>query len=189
MSLDDARAKLVAILQLAHSGELAAAHAYDGHGRSLRDPNEKREVRSIRREELDHRACVRRMLDELGCPPEQRRERRMALIGRTISFLCMLGGWFVPMYGAGRLESRNVREYEDAARLALEAGLRHFVDDLLHMAEVEWEHELYFRVKCQSHWLGQWFPKWIIPEPKRTIRASYARFEAARAEDAAAQAS
>ena len=59
-----AERELIALLQLAHSGELAASLAYDGHWRSVRDPAERREIHEIEREELEHRARVRQMLDE-----------------------------------------------------------------------------------------------------------------------------
>ena len=49
------------------------------------------------------------------------------------------------MYGAGRLERGNIVEYEEAAEFARACGREDFIDCLLTMAEVEWEHELYFR--------------------------------------------
>ncbi len=39
-------------------------------------------------------------------------------IGTVIGILCRVGGWFVPMYGAGMLERPNIAEYEVAARHA-----------------------------------------------------------------------
>ena len=88
----------------------------------MTDPEERAEIRAIEQEELAHRRCVREMLRTLGEEPERLRELRMACIGRSIAMFCRVGGWFLPMYGAGRLESRNVVEYECAARLALAAG-------------------------------------------------------------------
>ena len=64
-------------------------------------------------------------------------------------------GWFAPMYGAGRLESRNIREYETAARYARDCGREEFIDCLLTMAEVEWEHEYYFRSRVLVHSFGR----------------------------------
>jgi demethoxyubiquinone hydroxylase (CLK1/Coq7/Cat5 family) len=52
-------AKLVEILQLAYSGELAAAYAYNGHWHSLVDPAERARVKTIEEEELHHRAACR----------------------------------------------------------------------------------------------------------------------------------
>jgi hypothetical protein len=74
------------------------------------------------------------------------------------------------MYGAGRLESRNVREYEDAAARASAAGRADWVDCLLAMAEVEWEHERFFRGKVRAHPLGRCLPLWTAPPPKPSIR-------------------
>ena len=39
------------------------------------------------------------------------------------------------------------------------------------MSEVEWEHEKFFREKCESHWLWKVFPRWDAPAPKEHIRA------------------
>jgi hypothetical protein len=78
------------------------------------------------------------------------------------------------MYGAGRLEAGNVREYEAAARHARGAGLESLVDGLLAMAEVEWEHERYFRAKAASHRASRWLRLWPQPPPKASIRAALA---------------
>lgn len=167
---DDARAGLIAVLKLAYSGELAAAHAYHGHWKSVRDPGERARLQAIEAEELQHRAWVGGMLRDLGEEPDPRRERKMAAIGRTIGFLCHVSGWLIPMYGAGRLESRNIKEYEDAAGHAAACGRQDFVPRLLHMAEVEWDHEFYFRSKVLSHFLGRVIPLWTLPPPKENIR-------------------
>jgi hypothetical protein len=170
----DAKAALVAVLQLAYSGELAAAHAYAGHRDSVSDPGEKAEIETIRLQELDHRERVGEMLARLGGGADPTRERKMALVGKTISFLCRIGGWFVPMYGAAKLESRNIAEYEVTAGHARSLGLDEFAGDLLTMAEVEWDHELYFRTKAASGFLYRFFPKWPVPAPRRTIRENFA---------------
>ena len=167
---DQARAELVDILQHAFSGELGAAHAYRGHADSVRDAQEKRDIERIRDEEIDHRRRVGEMLAVLGAAPDPRLERRMALIGRTISALCRIGGWFIPMYGAGRLEAANVGEYVAAARAACEAGHAELAPDLLTMAEVEWDHEAYFHAKCASHPLSRIAPAWRRPGPREAVR-------------------
>jgi hypothetical protein len=77
------------------------------------------------------------------------------------------------MYGAGKLESRNIREYESAARFARDCGRVQYLDCLLTMAEVEWVHEHYFRLKVLKHWLGRLLPIWPEPPPKTTIRAAF----------------
>ena len=173
---EEARRALAEILRGAHGGELGAALAYDGHWRSLRNPDEIAEVHQIALDELEHRARVREMLAELGVEPDPWRERLMFAIGTMIGWLCRVGGWFIPMYGAGRLESGNVREYEDAARFAAVSGCGHFVPDLLHMAEVEWDHEHYFRSKVEGHWLGALVRLWDAPPPRETIRESFDGF-------------
>jgi rubrerythrin len=172
-----ARQQLSFLLQLAYSGELAAIRAYLGHRRSLRDRAERGELWKIIRDEGRHRHCLLGQLGELGIAPDPARERKMERVGRTISTFCLVGGWFFPMYGAGRLEAQNIREYETAARLALVAELRHFVDSLLDMAEVEWDHERYFRAMAGSHPGWRLVPKWPAPPPRDAIRDSFRAFE------------
>ena len=84
-------------------------------------------------------------------------------------------GWLAPMYGAGRLERRNIKEYEDAARFARDGGHSDLVDCLLEMAEVEWDHELYFRERVLEHTIGRRLPIWSQPPARQMIRESFAR--------------
>jgi rubrerythrin len=170
----EAARRLVAILRLACSGELAAALAYRGHARSLDHGEERRRIETIEEEELHHRRELREMLRAMGCAPRRLREARAWLIGRVLGLLCHAAGWLIPMYGAGKLESRNVREYEAAARHAFDCGRREWVDGLLTMAEVEWEHEAYFRARVLSHRLGRRLPLWPAPPPKASIRLRFA---------------
>jgi len=168
-----AREQLIALLQLAYSGELAAALAYGGHARSVSDADERAHIEVIEKEELHHRERVGEILRDLGAAPDPARERRALAVGRTLSRLCHVTGWMMPMYGAGRLESRNVREYETAARHARDAGRADLIDCLLTMAEVEWEHERYFRTHMASRRSSRWVPLWTAPPPKDHIRASF----------------
>lgn len=168
-----ARASLEQILQLAYSGELAAAFAYRGHWNSVSNPAERERIRTIEDEEWHHRELVGAMLAELGAAPDPKRERRATIIGRTLGFLCHVSTWFPPMYGAGKLESRNIREYEAAARFARDSGNEQYVDCILTMAEVEWEHEAYFRSRVESHWLSRIMKVWPAPPPKDAIRRTY----------------
>ena len=110
-----ARQDLIAILRLAYSGELAASLAYRGHWKSLSDREERQQIRKVEEEELHHRGLVGEMLKALEAPPRRIRELRAWVTGRILGGLCHVMGWLAPMYGAGRLESRNVREYEAAA--------------------------------------------------------------------------
>jgi demethoxyubiquinone hydroxylase (CLK1/Coq7/Cat5 family) len=180
-ALEDARRRLIAQLQLAFSGELGAGHAYRGHWRSLRDPDERTRVRQIEDEEWHHRTLVGDMLRDLGARPRPLREAVFWIIGKTLGALCHMGGWFAPMYGAGRLERRNIKEYEDAAVYAKACGRGDLIDCLLTMAEVEWDHEQYFRAKAAAHPLARWVPLWPAPPPRESIRAAFAERDGAGA--------
>ena len=173
--MSDPRSGLIRVLRSACSGELAAIHAYRGHGNSLRaDAPERARIAVIGDEERHHRELVIGLLHELGAEPSRKRELVFLCIGKTIAFLCHIGGWFIPMYGAGKLESSNIKEYEDAAKFAQATGLTHMIDCLLTMAEVEWEHERFFREQIRGHWMLRVVPLWQVPPPKETIRAPYA---------------
>jgi len=171
----DSRRKLIALLQLAYSAERAAAYAYRGHWHSVASEEERARIRHIEEEEWHHRELVGGMLERLGSAPSRQREIRSLLVGQALGFLCHLMGWLAPMYGAGRLESRNIREYETAARHARDCGHEEFTDCLLTMAEVEWEHEHYFRSRVLLHSFGQRLSLWPPPPPKESIRESFAR--------------
>ena len=172
--MPDARANLIHVLRSACSGELAAVYAYRGHWKSLAaNAPERERVKVIEAEEAHHRELVIGLLSQLGAKPSPKREAVFFCIGKTIAFLCHIGGWFIPMYGAGKLESSNIKEYEDAARYAKPAGLDSMIDCLLTMAEVEWEHEKFFREQILGHWMLRFFPLWPVPPAKETIRAPY----------------
>ncbi|HKR63462.1 MAG TPA: ferritin-like domain-containing protein [Thermoanaerobaculia bacterium] len=170
MSAENARRRLVRQLQGACSGELAAGFAYRGHARSLPPGPERNRILEIEAEEWHHRSLVDGLLRELGARPSAIREVIFWCIGHAIAALCRIGGWFIPMYGAGRLERSNIIEYEDAARYASECGHDEMVDCLLTMAEVEWEHERFFRERIAQHPLLRVFPLWDAPPPKHAIR-------------------
>jgi hypothetical protein len=112
------------------------------------------------------------MLARLGARPSRLRELRALLIGRSLGLLCHVAGWLFPMYGAGRLERGNVGEYEAAARFARLAGHEELVDCLLTMAEVEWDHEAYFRAQVLRHPLGRRFV-WEALPPRDATRAAF----------------
>lgn len=186
MDRGEAREALIGILRLAYSGELAAMLAYQGHALSVSSPAEREEIRKIEDDERRHRARVGEMLAELGAAISPWRELKMRLIGLSVSLACRLtgslpGGWFFAMYGAGRLESRNIQEYEHAARHAWSSGHEGYVADLLEMARVEWDHEKYFHDKIRGHALYRVIPAWPAPAPRGSIAASFASFSAAAA--------
>jgi len=174
MPADDSH-NLIALLQLAYSAELAAAYAYRGHWHSVACPDERERIEQIEREEWHHRQLVGEMLASMGAWPRRQRELRAHIVGRALGALCHVMGWLTPMYGAGKLESRNIREYETAARYARDSNHADFVDCLLTMAEVEWEHEYYFRSRVLQHFLGSRLCLWPAPPPKASIRESFAR--------------
>ena len=164
------RRKLIRQLQGACSGELAAGFAYRGHWHSVRDAGERERIRQIEQEEWHHRSLVRGLLGQLGAKPKPIREAIFWLIGRTLGLLCHVSGWFLPMYGAGKLERGNIVEYEEAAVYASACGHHDMIDCLLTMAEVEWEHEFFFRERILDHPLLRLFPLWKPPAGKASIR-------------------
>jgi len=146
-----AKDNLIQILQNAYSGEVAAAYAYRGHWKSLRGSPEKERIKEIEAEEWDHRRRVGEWLAKLDAKPRPVRDKIFWTIGRTLGLTCYISGWFMPMYFAGRLESKNSVEYEDAAVFAKELEMHECLDDLLDMARVELEHELFFREVLTGH--------------------------------------
>lgn len=145
------RQNLIRILQNAYSGEVAAAYAYRGHWRSLKDSPEKERIKQIETEEWAHRERVFQWLTKLDARPNPRREKMFWTIGIILGHSCFISGWFMPMYFAGRLESKNSIEYEDAAAFAQELGMDECVADLLEMARVEVEHEVFFHETVAEH--------------------------------------
>jgi hypothetical protein len=171
-------------LRMAYAGELGAARAYAGHWRSIRRGRpggeaQRQAIRRIQAEEMDHRAQVGAMLRALGHEPGRLRDAAFWCIGTAIAGSCFAGGWYAPMHGAGRIERRNIWEYEDAARLAVRSGRPEWVEPLLAMAEVEWDHERFFHDHARSHWLHARLRGWASPPPREEIRASFQRGEPA----------
>ncbi|HKS25893.1 MAG TPA: demethoxyubiquinone hydroxylase family protein [Thermoanaerobaculia bacterium] len=170
--MSDAREQLIRQLRGAYSGELAAGYAYRGHWHSVRDAAQRERIRIIEAEEWHHRELVGAMLRDLGARPSRKREVIFYCIGKFIAFLCHIGGWFIPMYGAGRLEVNNIVEYEDAAVYARDCGHEEMIDCILEMAATEWEHEKFFRETIAGHWMLRLFKLWEPPPPKQTIRGT-----------------
>ena len=174
-----ARPELVTLLQMAYSGERAAAFAYLGHRRSLSRPKraaDRAMLQQVLIDEIRHRRTVRRLLRCLDAAADPKRERKMRRIGLTIGAFCRVGGWYAPMYGAGKLERGNIVEYEVAARLAHLAGHGEMVDELLGLAEVEWDHERLFRTAAASHLLWRLSPKWPDTKDRGHIRSAFEDF-------------
>jgi len=149
--MSDARRNLIRILQNAHAGELAAAFAYRGHWKSLRESAEKERIKQIEAEEWTHRENVRRWLTALNSHPGKLREAVFWTIGRCLGLSCYVSGWFFPMYFAGRLESKNVQEYVDAAEFAKQLEMPECFDEMMEMSRVEGEHEIFFSQTIRGH--------------------------------------
>ena len=149
--MNNSRKSLIRILQNAHAGELAAAYAYRGHWKSLKASAEKTEIKKIEAEEWAHRENVARWLAKLGAKPRRLREAVFWTIGRSLGVLCFVSGWFFPMYFAGRLESQNILEYEEAAHFADEMKMKECVAEMLEMSKVEAEHEIFFSQTVANH--------------------------------------
>lgn len=175
MDAQVARRELTRALQLAHAGEWGAVRAYLGHRHTLQHGVARERIVHILKDEIRHRRRIREMLAALGSSPDPAAERKLNRVGRVIACLCKLG-YFIPMYGAGRLERDNIVEYEIAARLAWWSGHREFLDDLLHFAEVEWDHELWLRELASAHWLWKLTPGWPKPPPRDSIRSTFETF-------------
>lgn len=149
--MNSSKQKLIKILQNAHAGELAAAYAYRGHWKSVRNSEEKTNIKKIEQEEWEHRECVLKWLHELNAEPNKLREKIFWTIGRSLGVLCYVSGWFFPMYFAGRLESQNTQEYKDAAEFAKELEMPECVEEMMYMSAKELEHEEYFRQVVAKH--------------------------------------
>lgn len=144
---------LVNLLQRAYSGEKAAAFAYIGHARSLRDPAAKAAVRQIEQDEWNHRENLRGLMAQYEVSPSRWLEVKLHIIGRIISASCHVIGRFMPFFFAGKLESGNVCEYFVMMRHFHSLGI-HEHDAMLHeMGVKEKEHEAYFLEQIRTNGL------------------------------------
>lgn len=147
----EARTHMIGVLRSAYSGELAAAWAYRGHWRSLRNPAEREAIARIEREEWEHRAVVLRMLRSVDAKPQRLRDAWMRGVGISVAGACFVIGRFFSMYFAGRLESSNIAEYVDGAMSARILGRIADERAFEHMARIEAEHERFFRDAVEGH--------------------------------------
>jgi len=150
-SQDQTRKKLIELLQMAYSGEKSAAYAFQGHADSVRSPEEKEKIREIEADEWHHRNEVGKILVELDAAPSPIREIFQVMIGRVLQVLCPLGGWYLPMYAAWKLELNNIEEYSKAAPYAETLALPDVIERLKHMSDVEKSHADYFAQVVQAH--------------------------------------
>lgn len=150
-SHDDTRKKLIELLQMAYSGEKSAAYAFQGHADAVGSLEEKARIREIEADEWHHRNEVGKILAELDASPSPLREVFQVMIGRVLQVLCPLGGWYLPMYAAWKLELNNIDEYSKAAYYAEILALPDVIERLKHMSDVEKSHAEYFAQVVQSH--------------------------------------
>lgn len=137
--------KLVKMLQHAHAGETAAYFAYEGHIKSVRDSKIKEAIRKIQKEESDHIQMTWLMLHELGAKPSPWQDLVFTVIGKTLSVLCRVTGYFAPMYGALLIEKVGVNNYKAMAQEARSKRLFAMHAALVDMKNTEEEHEKFFR--------------------------------------------
>lgn len=161
---------------LAYSGELGAAWAYIGHRRSLPPGPERQAIWQILKDEVRHRKVLLALMHRYGARPDAKAEAKLRVVGKTIAFICRVGGWFVPMLGAARLEASNIGEYELLARLAWWAGEPDDVPTHMHLGEVEWDHESVLRGFASRHPLWSLVPGWPDVGPRAGLRDRYTRF-------------
>lgn len=135
---------LIDLLQQAYSAEKAAAFAYQGHAGSVRDMEEKKQIRQIEIDEWNHRREVLEIMHQYHIPVSKYYEVRFYLIGKMICYACYVIGWFMPYYFAGRLESGNVCEYFRMMHYFHELGIIKHNRILYEMGIKEKEHEVYF---------------------------------------------
>ena len=150
---------LVKLLQKAYSGEKAAAFAYIGHARSLRDPAAKAAVRQIEADEWKHRENVLGLMRRYDVPVSRWLEVKLHIIGRIISASCHVIGRFMPFFFAGKLESGNVCEYFVMMRHFHSLGIREHDAMLYEMGMKEKEHEVYFLEQIKASGLMPLFQR------------------------------
>jgi hypothetical protein len=151
--------ELVKLLQTAYSAERAAAFAYIGHARSVKDPAEREAIAQIEADEWKHRADVLAIMEQYNIPVSRFQEVRFYIVGRLIWTSCYLAGWFMPYYFAGRLESGNVCEYFRMMHFFEEVNITEHHEVLYEMGLKEREHEGFFLDGITNHKMLSRFEK------------------------------
>jgi hypothetical protein len=111
-------------------------------------------------------------LSALDASPSRLRDAFMRLIGSSIGLSCFVGGRFIPMYFAGRIESSNVLEYDAAVVHARALGESELARRLDELASVEREHEAFFLNAVAGHRLLPIFRRtfgWGKTKPGSTL--------------------
>ena len=151
--------ELIDLIKRAYSGEKAAAFAYQGHAGSVKDKDEKREIRQIEIDEWNHRDEVYKLMQQYNIPVSKYYEAKLHITGKVISYSCYVIGWFMPFYFAGRLESGNVCEYFRMKHFFNDLGITGHDEILYEMGIKEKEHEVYFLEKIKTNKLMPVFQK------------------------------
>lgn len=153
--------KLIKLLQQAYSAERAAAFAYIGHARAVKDLEEKKAIKQIEDDEWHHRTTVLNIMKQYDVPVSKYYEIRFYIIGKIIWYSCYVIGWFMPFYFAGRLESGNVCEYFRMKQFFNSLGISEHDVILYEMGIKEKEHEVYFLEKIKTNRLLPFFEKFF----------------------------
>jgi rubrerythrin len=151
--------QLTDLLQQAYSAERAAAFAYVGHARSVKNKDEKVAIKQIEDDEWNHRKEVLEIMNEYGIPVSKWYEFRFYVVGKIIWYSCYVIGWFMPFYFAGRLESGNVCEYFRMKQWFNQLGITKHDQILYDMGIKEKEHEVYFLEQIKDNKLLPFFEK------------------------------
>lgn len=136
--------KLIKMLQNARAGEIGVYFAYDGHYKSLKDPVHRRQLISIKQDELRHIQSINLMLEIVGARPDDLKDKIFFIIGKFLGFMCHFTGFFMPMKVAKFIEQIGVNSYEEIALEASDMGFKAMPMKLLKMAETEKDHADYF---------------------------------------------
>lgn len=142
--------ELIDLLQQAYSAERAAAFAYIGHARSVKNSGEKKAIKQIEDDEWHHRDTVLEIMHQYDIPISKYYEIRFYVIGKIIWYSCYVIGWFMPYYFAGRLESGNVCEYFRMKQFFNSLGITEHDLILYEMGIKEKEHEVYFLERIKN---------------------------------------
>lgn len=149
--MNETKQKLIKLLQKAHAGERAAALAYNGHWKSLKDKKEISDIQRIENDEWIHRARIAEMLAQFNAKPLFWREILFLFIGSSIDFICHFCGRFCSTYFAGILENANVCEYKTASEYAEILGLKDLAEEFRLMEQTEAEHEIILQKMIAEH--------------------------------------
>ena len=160
---------LIDLLQMAYSAEKAAAFAYQGHAKSVKNPEEKKAIRQIEIDEWNHRAEVLQIMKQYNIPVSKYYEIRFHIIGKIISGSCYVIGWFMPFYFAGRLESGNVCEYFRIKHYFNELGIKEHDQIMYEMGIKEKEHEVYFYEQIKNSKMLPFFEKLFSWGPTKSF--------------------